>query len=145
MLGFIEGIGQKVTFAVSTYYGIGKPSNANEYLDDLVKEMGHIKINGIEFREIKYNILINGFLCDLPARSFIKCVICINGYPGCHYCNQELYINSVVFPELNYPCRSDESFREQVDTGHHKGILILTTLNIDMVHYFPLILCIFYT
>ena len=137
LLGFIEEVGQNAPFAVGIYYGTGKPYNANEYLNDLDIEMGHIRKDGLEFRGHRYNVKINGFLCDLPARSFIKLIICFNGYLGCHYCNQEgEYINAVVFPELNCPLRSDESFREQVDQGHHKGLSILTNLNIDMVRDF---------
>jgi len=59
-----------------------------------------------------------------------------SGYFSCHKCTQEgEYINSVVFPEINFTMRTDESFRNkiQIQEEHHTGDTILQELNINIV------------
>ena len=90
------------------YYGTGKTSDSNEYLNEFTLKMERTSNGGITFRHVAYSVHILGFLADLPVRFFMKGVIGHNGYEGNHYCVQEgEYINSVVFPEINCRCRTD--------------------------------------
>ncbi|KAI9552634.1 hypothetical protein GHT06_020505 [Daphnia sinensis] len=44
----------------------------------------------------------------------------------------------IVFPSVNAPLRTDESFRERFDPDHHNNYSCLEELNVDMVLDFPL-------
>lgn len=61
---------------VGIYYGSGKPQNLSQYLEDFVAETESLLENGIHVvREGKENIInvkIRCFICDSPARAFIK-------------------------------------------------------------------------
>lgn len=62
---------------VGIYYGSGKPKNLSQYLEDFVAETQSLLENGIPIvREGKENIIVNVrircFICDSPARAFIK-------------------------------------------------------------------------
>lgn len=67
---------------IGIYCGEGKPLNVNEYLDPFVKELKQCVENGIMVNDRKINVEINCFICDTPARCFIKgnlycsCVCC---------------------------------------------------------------------
>lgn len=61
---------------VGIYYGSGKPKNLNQYLEDFVSEMKTLLENGIhmvkEGEEKIVTVKIRCFICDSPARAFIK-------------------------------------------------------------------------
>ena len=82
------------------------------------------------------------FVCDAPARQFLKVITSHNGYSGCERCQQvgEYESGTVIFPELNCSPRSDENFLVQNDSDHHKGVspLIKSTISIGLVSQFVL-------
>lgn len=59
-------------FVVAIWYGNGKPSNVNDYLDQFVNELVEVLANGITINNHHINIAIRCFICDTPARSLIK-------------------------------------------------------------------------
>ncbi|XP_016844541.2 uncharacterized protein LOC107981994 [Nasonia vitripennis] len=60
-------------FTVSVFAGDGKPESAEEYLCDFVKEINKLQKNGI-------------FICDSPARSFVKCIVGHCAFAACERC-----------------------------------------------------------
>jgi hypothetical protein len=54
---------------------------------------------------VHYGVEISRFVCDAPARSFIKNVKSHTGYNVCNKCTQEgVYVrNRMAFPETNAP------------------------------------------
>lgn len=66
-------------FVVGIYYGNGKPANLDDYLDQFVEELLDITVNGIIVNNRYRNCSIKYFVCDLPARSYVK------GRPKCFY------------------------------------------------------------
>lgn len=60
---------------ISIWLGDSKPSNLNEYLREFVTELNKIVQNGVTINGHVIKILIRAFICDSPARSFIKGIL----------------------------------------------------------------------
>lgn len=101
ILGMIKELPGK-SFVIGVYCGSSKPKSLKEYLYDFVQEMKEVLTSGVDFDMNKYNVKLDAFICDAPARAFIKCIKGHSGYHGCERCVQKgLYVNGkVTFPEL---------------------------------------------
>lgn len=79
------------------------------------------------------------FVCDAPARSFLKGTKAHTGYSSCDRCvvRREYYKNKVVFNSLVSQKRTDESFRQEIDEDHHVSHTPLSELPIDLITTFP--------
>lgn len=66
------GYEQIKPFVVQIWCGVGKPSNLNDYLVPFVEEMQRMNSNTIKINNFEIQIRIRCFICDTPARSFIK-------------------------------------------------------------------------
>lgn len=110
-------------FIVGIFYGDSKPNNIEDYLSDLLQELGDMKVNGILIEEKHYSIKIKAFLCDAPARSFLKCTKGHTGYFACErcivegtYCNRQMF-----FDEIDCPNRDDALFAAMTYTNHRNN------------------------
>lgn len=59
-------------FIIGVYYGVGKPKNLDIYLEDFVVEMKQLLNDGIQLTSKIITVKIRCFICDSPARAFIK-------------------------------------------------------------------------
>lgn len=123
------------------YCGVGKPANITEFLSQFVEEMLSILRDGIRINGYKLAIRIRCFICDSPARAFIKCCANFNSQHGClkcqaigEYCH---LTNCNIYPARVSLKRTDSSFRNRIDEDHHKGMSPLEKLPIDMVNDVP--------
>ena len=57
---------------IGIYSGKGKPSDANSFLTPFVDETKGKMEHGISINNHKINVRIRCFICDSPARAFIK-------------------------------------------------------------------------
>lgn len=57
---------------IAIYSGKGKPSDLTAFLSPFVSEMKEIMENGIDVNGEKIFVKIRCFICDSPARAFIK-------------------------------------------------------------------------
>ena len=88
-----------------------------------VDEGTALEQNGLPFLSRVVQVKFGPFVCDLPARCFIKKVNYHTAYNSCQYsttCEGE-FISSVVFLENDCSLRTDASFRQQLDEEHHMG------------------------
>ena len=129
-------------FMIGLFFGNEKPKDANEFLKDFVDEMGILQTSGIKVPGTGHTLLLelSCFLCDVPAKSFVKKIKGHSGYFGCDRCCQKgVYLeNKVTFPASDAPLRTDVAFDEMEDNEHHKGSSVLKNLQIGMVTKFPL-------
>ena len=57
---------------VGAFCGVTKPKLANDFLRDFIEEASELISNGLTIGGNHYNFQILAFVCDTPARSFIK-------------------------------------------------------------------------
>lgn len=63
---------------ICIWSGVGKPNNLNEFLQPFVNELNAIIGCGIVVNNNRIEVVVRCFLCDSPARSFLKGLhICI--------------------------------------------------------------------
>lgn len=129
-------------FPVAIYSGSKKPDNLDKFLEDFIVEMNELQQTGLLISDRLFNVSIKAFVCDTPARAFLKKIKGHGAYWGCERCTVqgEWIENRVIFPSDNCEERTDESFREQIDSNHHTGISPLINIRppVNMIFQFVL-------
>lgn len=57
---------------IAIWCGNGKPTVLNDFLIPFVDELNEILLNGVLVNEFQIIITVRCFICDTPARAFIK-------------------------------------------------------------------------
>lgn len=133
--------------AISVWCGESKPKNLNDFLRPFVTELHNLLLDGLRINQKQISIKIRAFICDTPARSFIKGIVGHNNRFGCQKCMCEgTYYNSAhtmsfhriitTDRERENELRTDKRFRERYQPQHHLADSILEILPIDMVQQF---------
>lgn len=127
-------------FIVGIYHGFQKPQCCNTFLKFFKDDCLEVLQTGIVEYDKKIIVKLNVFICDAPAKSFIKGTKGHNAYFGCGNCTQEgnYRQNRMTYPEINATLRSDEIFKLKQQEEHHKITSNLEDLGIGMVTQFPL-------
>ena len=114
-------------FIIALFYGNHKPDNVEEYLYDFIQEWNELAVDGIVYQDRHYNLTIKYFLCDAPARSFLKYIINHTGYSSCERCCiHGTYEGRIVFnEEIGYTLREGTAFRLTNYVDHQRGQLSL--------------------
>lgn len=124
------------------YQGNKKPENANLFLEKFVNETINLTSTGFTYNNKKYIINIKAFICDVPAKAFVKCTRGHSGYMSCSKCNTEGLFkgNRICFPVTEgYQLRTDGTFRSKEQDSHHTGTSVLEQIpGLDMIRCFPL-------
>jgi len=71
------------------YSGKKKPSSLNEYLDEFVRDLNEVVSSGVSVNGSQYTVSVECFICDAPARAYVKNIKYHSGYFGCDKCTQE--------------------------------------------------------
>lgn len=130
ILGRIHEDHQK-PFVIGIFCGSKKPT-PQELLEDFIKELSHGIRNGFDLFNMKIPLKVRAFICDAPARSYLKCIKPHTGYSCCERCvvGGEYFANRMTFPyNQNAPPptkRTDTSFAVQEDEEHHLNVSPLT-------------------
>ncbi len=137
---FVSPVESNEPFIIGVYQGKSKPKNVDEFLHDFVKEARSLEDSCIVHNnDCSHTFKILALICDMPARSFIKCVKGHNAYSGCDRCTQYgVYDRKVTFPKCDAPLRTDDACNRMVDNEHHLQQSPLVVLNLGMVSNFPL-------
>lgn len=118
-----------------------KPKTTS-FVNDTVQELAQLIQDGLTWEGKQLNIQLRCVTCDAPAKAMVKCIKQFSGYYGCDRCNQRgSWDGRMTYPESNnLTMRTDESFRECLQPGHHQEEQIspFTVLPIDMVKSFPI-------
>ena len=130
-------------FLVALFCGTKKPDSVEEYLFYFLKEIREIANNWFQFNDKHFDVLIDSFICDAPARSFLKCTKGHNAYYGCDRCTVKgTWRGRVVFelPDyVNMPeKRNKEDFNEVRYTDYQIKKSPLVDIDIDCIKSFPL-------
>ena len=66
-------------FIIAIYGGDSKPSPLSEFLEDFVYELRNLIQYGFDWNGKHFEVTIKCFLCDAPARAFLKGIIAHTG------------------------------------------------------------------
>lgn len=132
-------------FPVAIYSGDGKPDDLNIFLDEFIAEINYLLEHGIVIDNQHFEVELQCFICDTPARALLKKSKGHGGYFACERCStrgEPVKVKKgekIVFPNLSAP-RTDESFRRKMQKGHHIGTTPLLNIRpkIDMIFHFVL-------
>ncbi|XP_055523123.1 uncharacterized protein LOC129717286 [Wyeomyia smithii] len=127
---------------IGIFIGKTKPADVNEFLTPFVDEIILFIKNGVVVNDHKVSIKLRCFICDSPARAFVKGVVNFNGKNGCLKCTitgEYSHISrTVVFPSIRCPLRTDEIFRRKEYGRHHtaRESPLLKIPGLDMIQDF---------
>ena len=129
-------------FIVALYCGKSKPHPVDDFLKDFVLEVKHLCVAGIAFNKRNLKFRLGVFICDAPARGFLKQVV---GHTAKHACERceivgEYVAHRVVFKaQSSYLLRSDASFNQLLYlNGHQIGVSPLSSLGASLINDFVL-------
>ena len=128
-------------FLVALYCGDAKPNSVDAYLTEFLEEYHELRTNGLTFKDKTYTFTVSAFICDAPARAFLKCVKGHTGYFSCERCIVKGVWEQgrVVFGDEDiYPLRNDGDFRRHRYTDHQKNLSPLITFDFPCVTGFAL-------
>ena len=125
-------------FVVGLYCGAKKPASLSDYLQDFVQELSSLLVTGVSNGNVQYALEVGCFVCDSPARAFLKNVKSHTAYYGCEKCKQKgVYSNKrMTFPKIDASFRTDEDVRQMTDESHHHGPTPLAELPIGLTTCF---------
>lgn len=128
-------------FIIGLYHGLSKPGSCDEFLRLFVEEYISLEQNPLIINKKTYLLRLNCIIADTPAKAFITNTKGHTAYYGCSKCIcKGKYLEKVIFPEMNAPLRTNESFRNRTNSEHHKSndTTVLESLDIDMIKQIPL-------
>lgn len=129
----ITNLKKKVVIPLTLVYGKGKPKDLN-FLEDTVTALNDLIINGI----LNSQVVVNQFICDAPAKSYVLGIKQFNGERGCGRCNVKgTKLNNVMtFPsEIIAEYRTDAMYRTFQDNNQLPNVRtpLMNIYNLDMI------------
>lgn len=100
-------------FLIGLFYGNGKPTPLDEYLEPLVNDLLLLKGNSkIDIDGKPTYVTLKGIICDAVGRAFIKGTAAHNSKYGCEKCKVkgEYHERTMCFLDENAECRSNNDF-----------------------------------
>jgi hypothetical protein len=139
ILGKVVGI-ESGPFLIGAYCGSSKPKNIDEFLKAFVMEAKALAEDGFEINGCKFVASIACFICDAPARAFLKQIKGHTGYDGCERCVQKgFHVESrMTYPLIDAEKRTDEVFSLMGYESHQLDASPLLTLQVGLVSGFVL-------
>lgn len=115
---------RKISFWKIHFLTVSFVETANQTIQ--VEEVSSLE-QGFMVDERMFHLCLDCFICNAPARSFIKQTKGHGGYSGCDRCTHEILCGTKNDVSWNTCQRTDESFAELRDENHHS---ILSTLQL---------------
>ena len=124
---------------VAVYCDNTKLKDCNLYLQDFLDEYCNLKDNGFFYNSKVQKISIRTFVCDAPARQFLKNIRSHNSYHGCErYTIKEVWEGRVVFDGEFCELRSEEMFKAVDYEDHQNGPCPLVTADVLCIKNFSI-------
>lgn len=128
---------------MASYFGHGEPNCVDSFLKEFIDELDKLLKFGIVIHSINYRIELKCFICDRPARGFVKCIKSHTGYSSCERCTVvgQYFMHRIIFEDVNCTKRTNESFRSKEDPNHHLPNIespFLKIQSINMIGHFVL-------
>ena len=102
-------------------------------------EYCNLKHNGFFYNDKVHKISTRSFVCDAPARQFLKNIRSHNSYHGCECCTVNgVWEGRVVFDGEFCELRSEEKFNAIDYEDHQNGLCPLVTAGVLCIKNFPI-------
>ncbi|KAF4529939.1 hypothetical protein B566_EDAN016850 [Ephemera danica] len=140
ILGLAVNLKGSSVFKIGIYHGTEKPRDAETFARPFVNECINIVENGIDYGENHYDVVVMGFVCDMPAQAFLLNTKGHTGFSSCTKCTVvgRTVNRTTCFYDLNCELRTDASFRAKTDEDHHNGNTPITEIpRVDMIRGNP--------
>jgi hypothetical protein len=72
---------------VAIWYGDNKPPSVSQYMQEFMVELDTLIREGLVIHGKRYHVSLMCFICDAPARSFLKQIKAHNALESCERCN----------------------------------------------------------
>lgn len=140
IFGIVKNTTQSKPFTIGIFCGTSKPVPLETFLNDVINELIYLLKEGIHFCNKKYRVEIHSFICDAPAKAYLKMIKSHSGYSSCDKCIESgcYFERKIIMRNTSAPKRTDESFKLQLDKEHHVGKSPLLKLKIGLVTTFPI-------
>lgn len=131
-------------FTIGIFCGKGKPDPLEVFLRDFLNEFEILKKDKIEFEGIFYELLIDCFICDAPARSFLRKTAGHTSKVACEKCHikgkyQNHRINFAEKTVVGHKKKLDTDFTNTIDASDYiKGKSPLVVAGFNLITQFPL-------
>lgn len=132
---------QHPPFLVALYYGKGKPKPVGAFLSDLLEEYKHLVENGITSDGKVFHVTIKAFVCDAPARAYLKCIKGHTAFAACERCEiqeRKKEGRTVLLAEGLCIARTDEKFANFYYDDHQQELSPLLECQLPRVTSFSL-------
>lgn len=131
-------------FMVALYCGSAKPNSVEDYLENFLQEFIRLKEDGIIYDTKRFSLSIRAFICDAPARAFLKCIKGHNAYFACERCliRGQWQGRLVFHADGSFPLRTEEMFWNLQYETHQlqrsplidAGIKCIAAFSLDYMH-----------
>lgn len=136
-------------FIAGIFCGDAKPNSVSDYMQQFLEEFNVLKMDGIFYSDKLFRVSLFAFICDCPARAFLKSIKGHSGYFACERCTIEgahVHRHGVVLHSTDERCplRTDEGFSSEsykvldVRLSHQLSRSPLIDAGIPCVTGFPL-------
>lgn len=135
----IHNLPKSKVATIGIYHGYSKPNSFSDFIRPHVDELKEL-LHHFSYEGHTIKLKIRAYICDAPARALLTGTKSHTAYFGCGKCSQEgLFLKSrMTFPETEVTLRTNESFRQKLDSYYHKYTSPIEELDIDMVNQVPL-------
>jgi hypothetical protein len=130
-----------VPFLVALFCGEKKPSSAAEFLEDFLSEITSLGTTGLSYTGSHVMVKVGAFICDAPARAFLKCIKLHTSYSSCERCLAKgIWCNRVVFNQVDESIgmRVESEFANFAYTDHQVSISPLVAAGLPCINTFVL-------
>ncbi len=125
---------------MALYCGESKAVALDDHLRDFLEEFKDLQQNGLVCNGKKFAVKLHTFVCDAPARAYLKCIKGHTAYDSCERClvRGQCVKRKVVFNEPASTLRTDDAFSQVESSPHQTGAGPLVAAGIPCVSAFVL-------
>lgn len=133
-------VGTKCLFLIGAFNGKSKPADIDEFLQPFVMESIMLSTEGFLYQDKHFTATVDCFICDCPARAYLKQIKGHTGYLGCERCltHGDYHGGRMTYSSTCSEKRKDEEFSAMKYEGHQLNRTPLMQLNIGLVSGFIL-------
>lgn len=139
ILGLCSDLNYDSPFTIGCFSGTGKPQPIELFLKPFIEEIKQLRLNGLNVDNEHFEVDISCFICDAPARAYLKGIMGHTSRYACEKCTVvgQYRNHRMNFAKENlFPLIMDEDFER--DKPYIKQRSPLMDIQIKLVTQFPI-------